>query len=251
MQCTKTELKLKAILLVLLLLCSLLPQKSNAQDEFKGIGIFKIGISTTQTLNEFVGKNGLKIKESSSLMDTYGSYSSSKKTSSVLLLRKSDKDIYNTDPRYVEHPDVKVFYVDYYEVAGITLKTLYLKFYKDTLYDLQCDYASELIEAINLKYGKGTDSTKTKKIQCTGRLAGNFEVEEFYHYTKWFASNNTINATACIGEYYDSKCQRQILSYFIIGNTALNEKIGKEESEIKSAQEEKNNKDKKTKLSDF
>ena len=251
MQCTNNHFKLVAILIALVLPCSLFTQKSYAQEDFRGIGIFKIGISTTQTLNEFVTKNGIKIKESTSLMDTYGNYASSKKTSNVLLLRKSEKDQYLTDPKYSEHPDVKVYYVNYYEVAGIGLKTLYLEFYKDTLYDLQCDYSTELVEAISLKYGKGVDSTATKKIQCTGRLAGNFEVEEFYHYTKWSSINKQVQATACIGEYYNSKCEKQILSYFVINNSELKIRIGKEESAIKSAQEEKNNNDKKSKLSDF
>jgi hypothetical protein len=235
---------------------SMPPRKSTpvavqSQDDFRGIGIFKLGIATTQTLNDFVNKNNLGIKESVSLMDTYKAQSSYGNTNTVLLLRKNEKDFYYTDPKYIDHPDVKVYYVNSYEVSGVKLKQLYLQFYKDTLYDFECDYSGELIDAIKLKYGEGLDSSKTKKLQCTGRLAGNFEVEESYHYEKWFSKDKKIEATACIGEYYNSECIKKPLSYFIIQNPRINEKVEKEADKIKSAKDEKSNIEKRAKLSDF
>lgn len=224
---------------------------SFAQNDYiKGIGPFKVGLATTSIINEIAEKSKIKIKESTNLMESYGAEISGKNTKIVLLLKYSEKDRYRYDPQFVNHPDVKTYFIDYYEVAEIPIKRIYLSFYRDTLYDFQCEYSTALKDAISLKYGDAKDSVSVKKIKCNSRLAGDFEQEEKSFYFSWPTGDNITNK-ACIGHYYDYKCEKSYLSYFLIENTPLRIIINKEAARRDYAEEDRLKAEKKSKLSEF
>lgn len=228
-----------------------IPFCSYSQDNFiKGIGPFKIGLATTAIINEIADKAKIKLKGSTSLMDYYNDYDS-KKTTGIYLLQRTEKDKDRTDPRFTNHPFVKTFYIDYYEVAEVPIKGIYLRFYNDTLYDFQCDYSTLLREAIDLKYGKGNDSVVVKKVKCNSRLSGDFEEEEKSFHFSWPTGDKNILCVGCIGHYYDYKCEKNYLSYFYVKNSTLSIQINKEVARVEIDQENKLKAEKKSKLSEF
>jgi len=58
---------------------------------------------------------------------------------------------------------VKTYFIDYYEVASVPLKKIYLKFYRDSLYSISCDGTSEVKDAMETKYGEPHVETEEKK----------------------------------------------------------------------------------------
>lgn len=222
-----------------------------SQESLRGIGSFKVGETTTSGIVDFAKKENIKVKQSNSLMDTYGTYVSGKKTSKIYLLSKSGKDNVISDPQYSDHPLVKTYFIDYYEVSDVPIRKLYLKFYNDTLYDLECDFSKELREALTLKYGAGVDSVAKKSVKCRSRMTGDFEEDETSYYTKWLNGSNGMISISCVGHYFDYKCEKKYLSYFFIKNSNVSKQVISEEVDKREKEKAEQEKGKKGKLTDF
>lgn len=222
-----------------------------SQESLRGIGAFKVGETTTSAIIDFAKKENIKVKQSTSLMDTYGTYVSGKKTSKVYLLSKPGKDNIISDPKYSDHPLVKTYFIDYYEVSDVPIRKLYLKFYNDTLYDLECDFSKELREALTLKYGSGVDSVAKKSVKCRSRMAGDFEEEEASYYTKWLNGSNGMISISCVGHYFNYKCEKKYLSYFFIKNSNVSKQVISEEVDKSEKEKAEQEKGKKSQLTDF
>ncbi len=110
-------------------------------------------------------------------------------------------------------PDVSEYYVSNYEVAGIVLKHINLKYYKNKLIELKCDFSKEIEDAMKVKYGAPTITTSNDTSKCVYNLTGvsrDMVAKKFY--SKW--NNDNITANSYIGEYFDSNCNKKYLSYF-------------------------------------
>lgn len=229
----------------------LIPIMSYSQIIIDGIGPFRLGKSTSSIVEEISKEKKVKIKTSTSLMDTYGSPGFvDKKTKNIYILgSKEDNNMVN--PKYRHNPDTKVYFIDYYEISGVPVVQLYLSFYKDTLYSIYSNGGAKISEAMEFKYGKPETKTETKKVKCTGRLSGEFEVEENSYKSEWNSGLDSVDVVSYLSSYYDSKCEKQYLSFFYITNMSREEYLRKDEIAYREKLDQQTNTEKKKALSGF
>lgn len=235
----------------LLLLIFLAPISSFCQSKIDGIGPFRIGRTTIDIIDQIVKEKNVKVKQSSSGLDTYAPEG--------YLLKKTKNIFILIDPKLgeIKHPElrhdpnVKIYFIDYFEISGISISKLFLSFYKDTLYSVYADGSNELTEAMTLKYGQPKIESKVSKVKCSNRIAGEFEVEEKNYTSEWTTGIDSIKATSYSSIYYNDKCEKRFLSFFSIENNKLSERIRINEQDFEAKKEIENLKEKKKSLSDF
>jgi hypothetical protein len=188
---------------------------SIAQTAISGIGPFKISVTTTEIIQQLeaeLGTNCINIKSSSDFFN--------ERRNSKVLIAELFPDTVNEymGPSYASFcPQSRVFYVSSYIVSGIELREAYLKFYKDTLYELLCDRTEQLIEAITIKYGEPKKERKNDSVECGYLRSGNtIKLSEYSITEEW--RNNSIIAYGTIYNRFNSKCEESINSYFSIYN---------------------------------
>lgn len=231
----------------MLLMLTYLPATMFGQDKIEGIGKFKLKKTTTAYLDTLV-------KEKDFDRETIKNYDDYFK-----LMYKKDKlaemfpdtvTTYNSPPYSHYCKDTRVFYIPKMTISEIELKDTYLTFYKDTLVDIHTDYTSEIVEAFELKYGKSEIDKKEKEVKCTLKLTGGtitYTETMFYQY--W--ENGNIKCTAAIGDYRDSKCEKQSISYISISIEKVSEKIRECDDKERDRLKNRQDKEKKKKLDDF
>jgi hypothetical protein len=228
----------------------LLPLIGKAQVD--GIGPFRIGRTTTSIIDSIAKAERIKVKTSYDLMETFGSYSFKDKPSKIYLLGKKDGGYDMSDPKYRPAQGCQVYFIDYYQVAGIPIKKLYLSFYQDTLYQIYCDGDTKIEEAVTLKYGEGVITRNSRKIKCQSKFTGGeFEEEESDLQTTWDKRADSIIASSRFQTYYDEKCKEQFISYFMIVNKPVSTAITNAEVAMRNKKSEEELKEKKSKLKDF
>lgn len=218
--------------------------------QLQGIGIFKVGLSTSSIIEAIAKENKVEVKESYGYGDLqgYNPYTG-KKTNKILYLREKDGVYPNV--KYLKSPNVKVYYLNYYEVSGVPLTKIYLSFYKDTLYEINCESNTAIREAMNIKYGNGKIETTEKEIKCVSPFAGEYTLKETASTIIWKSEIPNIAATDIQSVYYDSKCQRQYTSVFYVSNQAVAQVAIREDVAGKNRQKEKEQGEKKKDLKDF
>jgi hypothetical protein len=155
---------------------------------------------------------------------------------------------------YYATPDLsntEEWFAGYYPIADMWVEDLELIFYHDTLFSIKCKGLQNLTEALQLKYGQPTITRKLKEIKCINGLGiTNSETEEtiFAHY---LTTSKNIQAWETAATYFDNSCTKQYLNYFIIQNTATNEKVLKQEELTKKKAQDIKSEDRKKKLSNF
>jgi len=224
---------MKKILLGLLII----PITVTAQPKIDGIGSFRIGKTTSSTLEQIASENNIKINTTSTSMDRYlADGSVYKTTKNIFVLREaSGTDI--EDSHYKYSKDVKVFLIDYIDISSVPYSKLYLSFYKDTLYSIYSEGSNDISEAMTTKYGEPELKVTKKKVKCTGRISGNFEVEEVRYNSQWVTGSPDIKAASHIGVFYNSKCEKLQYSYFSIENEIIAKKIKTEEDRLSKEKE--------------
>lgn len=217
------------------------------QDKIEGIGKFKLKKTTIAFLDTIVKEK----KFDREVIKSYDEY--------FKIMYKKDKlaelfpdtvKIYNSPPYTHYCQDTRVFYIPKMIISDIEIKDTYLTFYKDTLVNINTDYSSEIVEAFELKYGKAEIEKKEKEVKCTLKLTGStISYTETMFYQYW--SNDNIKCTAAIGDYRDSKCEKQSLSYISISVEKISEKIRDCDDKEKDRLKSKQNAEKKKQLDDF
>jgi hypothetical protein len=93
---------------------------------------------------------------------------------------------------------------------------LILVFSKDTLAQITTsEFSMEIREQWVLKYGDGTLSTRNKIVKCTSKY-GDYSETETYSTVSWGSPTSKIQATWEFDVYFDSKCKKQYMDYFIV-----------------------------------
>ena len=111
--------------------------------------------------------------------------------------------------------NVKMGLIKEYRIGEEKLN-LVLVFYKDTLIQLTTtDFNSEIYEQWKLKYGDGVFANRKKTIKCTTKF-GDYNEFESYSTTSWGTPTSKILAIWEFDEYYDSKCEKQYMDYFMV-----------------------------------
>jgi hypothetical protein len=235
------------ILFILLLFPGLLL----AQMKMAGIGSLKIDGSTIKAMDSISIETGVPIKNgtysSTSLM--YGT----EKTKAITLIKPSEEDLFipMNDPRFIPHPDFTVYHVDYYTISDVPFRGLYLFFYKNYLYRIECDGDAEIYDAMKLKYGGEKIDLKEKKIKCRSGLGIEYdEVEKTYTRT-WSLNNSAIKCEGSTSVFFDSKCKKMTATMFYIESVKTSSIANKVISDaIKNKKDSKDEK-KKSQLKDF
>jgi hypothetical protein len=114
----------------------------------------------------------------------------------------------------------------------IKLENLRLIFLCDTLVSIECDYSSELEEALNMKYGKiETKITKTPH-KYTRTINGSqiTLTDERYEVNR---SNSLIECRSVLCSYYSGSIEAKYFSYFILQNKKAMKSIKLETSKYK------------------
>lgn len=218
-----------------------------AQNKIEGIGKFKLKKTTTAFLDTLAKEQDFD----RTTMRNYSEYFKLRyKKGKIAEVFPDTVKSYDSPPYAHLCKDVRVFYLPKIKISDIDITEMYLTFYKDTLIDIHVDYKKEIVDALELKYGKPELDTKEKQVTCTLKLTGtDIKYTETMYYQKW--ENGNIKCTAAIGDYRDSKCEKQILSYISINIENLSEKIrdcdDKESDRIKN----KENNERKKQLNDF
>lgn len=229
----------------------LIPTIVLGQDTLKGLGPFKIGITTTSIITDIAKEKKMRIEDSDDGMDT-NPYSFKPKARIYLLHDVNPKKKYAyADQHYSTDPSVKVYYISSFEISGVKLERLYLSFIMDTLFKLTCASSSELTDAFKLKYGPGEIKKSEKEITCTSRIRGDYKEKELTFITTWDSQIMDIVATDYLHSYYNSSCEENFISYFSIENIYLSEKVVKAEIAIREKQKNEDEKKKKEQLKDF
>lgn len=159
-------------------------------------------------------------------------------------------DKYNSSPYAHLCKDARVFYIPEIKISEIKMKEMYLTFYKDTLISINTDWSEEIVEALELKYGSGELKKKDKEVKCTLNSTGEtvtYTETMFYQY--W--ENGNIKCTAALGDYHDSNCEKQTLSYIEISVENKMSKIIDCDNKEKRRISNKINSEKKKQLDDF
>lgn len=222
-------------------------QDSIQQTNIEGIGIFKIGKTDISIIEELKNELNVKVERTNNSSYQYSKELDSKKF--ILEFYADTVNSYNSPVYSSVLSDVRIFEVRGYSVANIELKDLVLYFYKDTLYELKCDYSQELIDAVKLKYGEGQLESSEREVQCSSRLTGTYSLKEQTFYTTW--SNGLIHAVYTLSKYYDSKCEKKLLAYFIVSNSQLVTEIRELEDALKNLRKNADAEAKKKELKDF
>ena len=111
--------------------------------------------------------------------------------------------------------NAKMGLVKDYKVNEETVN-LILVFFKDTLAQITtADFSTDIRKQWELKYGDGTLSTRNKIVKCTSKY-GDYSETETYSTVSWGSPTSKIQATWEFDAYFDSKCKKQYMDYFIV-----------------------------------
>lgn len=130
----------------------------------------------------------------------------------------------------------------YYQIAGMWVEDLDLKFYKDTLYSIECKFSDSLRMALVAKYGEGIVKSQQKSVKCRTGLKISYSEQEKTFFTYYPTTSGHISACTIVGKWFDDNCQERYLSkYKIVDNRdenkiySLNEAKRRKEDRDKQA----------------
>lgn len=201
----------------------------------KGIGIFQIGETTIKDLEKYADEKNLEITTSSTKLQMQSS-------DKIFLLQPNLTNL-SESPIYLSYcANAKVYYISIYDVANISIESIYLTFYNDILISFLSDYSKELIDALTLKYGEPKSDIK----EIPTRLCSNESKKDLELVGTW-NQNNKIKAKYVINKYLNMSCDESYISYFLVGDTVLTEKVSEcSKKDKETLQKEINEKAKKS-----
>lgn len=201
----------------------LLISNMNAQDavvekdsfsKIEGISIFKIGKTRKEIIPLAEAKLKMKtIMINSSEFDYDVRNGLMRK---VIAILKPNPDIEFDYPyNYSFCPNTKVYFIKNYEVSGIKLKNIYLKFYNDTLIDFICDGDEVISLALKKLYGEPELKSENENSNCAldytdkGFTKLNVKINE-----NWY--NGDVLCSHYSSNYYDATCTPRSNDYIYL-----------------------------------
>ena len=163
---------------------------------------------------------------------------------------------YSGDPEskdYYKSPkikDRKSFSVYGMNIANMRFGNITLDFWKDTLYSIDIlQTPIDFYETMKLKYGNPITKTSKKKITCTSKLVGDYDLEEVT-YVSTFRDGKILIQTM-IGTYYNDDCEKKYLDTFLAIDQKKSDYINKLENKQEDTNKANSEKAKKEKLKDL
>ena len=222
--------------------------------QLEGIGKFKINKTTISIVNDLSKELRVSLKKINSSQQEFdedrnddhyiGNY--------ILELIRDTINQYESPAYSSNCPNVKVFKIRSYEIAGIKIEKIYLHFYNDILIEFECENNDQLREAMRLKYGKSKLDFKEKEIKCTYTSNGNqITYKEISSTESWYNSDTTVTGTCLLNVYYSEKCEKSTINILSISNYKFSKTIYDCDKANREATEARKNAQKKSKLSEF
>lgn len=201
-----------------------------SQDKFTGIGIFKIGVDTSAVYS-YASEANLSIGSIDDELKLYRIKIANdqndllkKESVNAVYKLKRGKRLYSLNTC----PSVAEFYINEYEVSGVKLYNVRLEFLNNRLIRVKCNNNKPIRDAMTVKYGPPILTRTSNKIECVYKATGiREEKTEDTFYEKW--SNGNISATGCTSSYYNDKCERKFLNYFVYEVESIEEKKCKDD----------------------
>jgi hypothetical protein len=236
----------------ILLLTSIFPIVAIAQVEItdnpnykpislEGIGRFKIDQSTTALIDSISKENNVPVQETVYTLGNIPKIMGTiKSIVSIYELEKNSTDS-SSDVHAMRQKGVRVFYLNYYNPGDVNISNIYVKFYRDTLIEFECnptpspDDSLTISEAFRNKYGEpGSVTTMKKTVVCKNGSGGNFNnYEESFTSFLWVAENRAISAFEFIDiSYPDCKVKKRHV--FTITDDQKNKIVDEDEKKLRA-----------------
>ncbi|MES2265607.1 MAG: hypothetical protein V4520_02525 [Bacteroidota bacterium] len=183
-------------------------------NKFLGVGIFKMGSDTTELIS-YADTHTEFIRNTNSVMRYIDFKMMNDDKGGVNGLIRLKKNVGDETVRLSKNPEVDEFYLTKYEVAGIKLENLKLKYFKGRLVDFTCDDNDDLVDALTQKYGKPKLVTTKKQCQCLYSLTGiTRQLEEVTYIQSW--ENGSLVGYSYLNKGYDKNCKEEYFRYFSV-----------------------------------
>lgn len=168
----------------------LIPLICLGQPKIEGLGIFKIGKTTTKDLTK---------------------------------VAEEQHQYFTSHPQ----PDsnVAVYSTVEFDFGGTTTRNLSLYFYKDTLYGVGCNPSYDLLEALSLKYGAPVKKTSKETIYCRTGLKITYSEVATSTVNTYTKVAHGIEAVEYSGTFFTDKCEKMGLDTLSIESKKVAEKV--------------------------
>ena len=182
----------------------------NNLPKISGIGLFKLGDPKQKILDSIIFITGNQIIEIES--ENY-------------VTENKLKGIFKYKNKYSFCEEQ--YLITSFNMQGIELKNIKIKFYNDVLYFFECDKSSDLEDVLNLKYGEAVFVHETKIIYCQNQYSGAEIEHETDDYTHTWRDDKQVLCCSTLHTYYNDDCEKLYLHYFILENLIYSESCRK------------------------
>lgn len=226
------------LIAILLLSPSLLFSQSNLDGIYK----FKPGVTDMGIIQELQKDLKMKIVEISDYLKYYNkvgykfaglSGRLTPKDAFVKLINQNTLDNIKKEadiviPYSPYSKNHQVYFISKIPVSGINLEGVLLFFRENLLVKMECEKTDELMNAMEIKFGKGKVEMKSDTIKCIYKLTGT-EVREAEYTITTTWENGDIEAYSYSHTYHDSDCKGVASNKFYLLSTSLSSKYTDEE----------------------
>ncbi len=229
-------------------------KKGNIQ----GIGMFLIDKTTTSIIDSLAKSSYAKVEETNNhLGNITDPVNQINVLNKIFELKRDTVANGYADSHAMFQNNVRVFYLNYLNIAGIDINNIYLKFYKDTLIEFSCEpsnlHSSELsiVDAFVSKYGPpGTILTSEKAIVCQNGYGATFNYKNVEISKFWSSIKGRISAAQFIKLIYDD-CKPIDYDIFSVSDDIIKDKLNAIEERLLAAPSELKRKKALEKLKDL
>lgn len=201
---------------------------ASAQTNIDGIGVLRIGYTSDsifQTLNDS------KVRYKDIRDDLHGK---------IMYLGNLDCSF------------VKGYMVYDYKISSVIISSLYIEFYKDSLYLVKIETPSrELIDAIDIVYGKPILTREEKDVNCTYTYTGANVTYKEQTFTSTYRDDDAINCVKTVAKWYDSNCKEHYRHEFELYSPKTHYRVIKCSLDSRDEIRKKENQEKIDKYKDF
>ena len=194
-----------------------------APGRIHGIGKFKVGETTLSVISELEAEMGTQVKTALTSDDVY---QESGHQNVILELKPDTVNQYDGPVQASQCMAAKVYFIPRYKLAEVELNDVQLVFVSGKLAKFQCADPTDLVDALEIKFGKSPVHLTEKTIYCTLQLTGQRVPHKESVYTQSWG-NALIPADYVLSVYYNSDCEKKSISYFSITNEAVMSRVEK------------------------
>lgn len=203
----ETSTRMKSTLLLTLLL----PLSALAQPAIEGLGIFKLGKSTPDIVQQYAREKGAMLEKVSTINKLY-TKRYNEITVKEVATNTGATDEEPSDGSYC--PNVRTFYLSEYTIAEVKIESIFLVFYENVLSRIYTTNDYSINRPFTEKYGPGKQRLETVLTKCVDKSAKDGFRSDTRVITEWISPG--VRAASFNGSTYDIRCKRYKGPSFII-----------------------------------